>query len=192
MRVVARVIHSGLMTTIQDLGRPGTRHLGIPCGGAMDRLSHRLANRLVGNPETAATLEMTLTGEVLQWVEDSVIAVTGADMAPQIQGPGERREACPQGWPVSVAAGSVLKFGVARRGCRAYLSIAGGWDVPVVIGSRSTLLRSALGGVHGRALRAGDELRRVPSEVGLAVGSAEAARGWFVRLQNLPSAAGTL
>ena len=191
MSVVARVIRSGLMTTIQDFGRPGTRHLGIPCGGAMDRLSHRLANRLVGNAETAATLEMTLTGDVLQWVQDGFIAVTGADMAPQIQGPGKRCEALPQGRPVSVAAGSVLLFGAARRGCRAYLSIAGGWDVPVVAGSRSTLLRSALGGVQGRALVAGDELRCVPSEVDLAVRSAEAVTGWFVRLQNLPSMAGT-
>ncbi|MEI7698547.1 MAG: biotin-dependent carboxyltransferase family protein [Planctomycetia bacterium] len=191
MSVVARVIRSGLMTTVQDLGRPGTRHLGIPCGGAMDRLSHRLANRLVGNPDTAATLEMTLTGEVLQWFQDSVIAVTGADMAPEIQGPGEQREACPQGRPVSVTAGSVLKFGVARRGCRAYLSIAGGWDVPVVIGSRSTLLRSELGGFNGRALHAGDELRGGLHEVELARRSAEAATGWFVRLQDLPSAAGT-
>lgn len=191
MSVVARVIRPGLMTTVQDLGRPGTRHLGIPCGGAMDRLSHRLANRLVGNPETAATLEMTLTGEVLQWVEDSVIAVTGADMAPEIQGPGDQREACPQGRPVSIAAGCVLKFGVARKGCRAYLSIAGGWDVPVVTGSRSTLLRSGLGGLNGRALQAGDELRCVPHQVKLAGGSADAATGWFVRLQDLPSAAGT-
>jgi len=191
MSVVVRVQRAGLMTTVQDPGRPGTRHLGIPSGGAMDRLSHRLANRLVGNAETAATLEMTLTGDVLQWVQDSVIAVTGADMAPEIQGPGERLAALPQGRPILVVAGSVLKFGPARRGCRAYLSIAGGWDVPAIAGSRSTLLRSALGGLDGRALQAGDELRCGPHDVELARRSAEAATGWFIRLQDLPSVVGT-
>ena len=75
-----RVLRAGLMTTVQDLGRPATRHWGVPVGGAMDQLSHRLANRLVGNPDNAATLEMTLTGDVLQWEQDAVIAITGASL----------------------------------------------------------------------------------------------------------------
>ncbi|MVN77265.1 5-oxoprolinase/urea amidolyase family protein [Hymenobacter sp. HMF4947] len=147
------VLRPGLLTTVQDLGRPGYQQAGIVVGGALDALALRVANLLVGNPETAAGLEITLRGPTLRFETDHLVALTGADLTPTIGG-----QALPLHRPVWVRAGAELVFGGARAGCRAYLAVSGGLAVPLVLGSRATYLRAALGGLDGRALRAGDQL----------------------------------
>jgi antagonist of KipI len=141
------VIRAGPMTTVQDAGRPGHRAEGVPVGGAADLFALRLANLLVGNPEDAAVLECTLAGPTLEFAEDTTLAVGGAEFA-----------GVPSWQPMVVRAGGRLVLGPCRRGCRGYVAIAGGIDVPVVLGSRSTYLRAHLGGHEGRALRDGDRL----------------------------------
>ena len=148
-----RVARPGLLTTVQDLGRRGHQHEGIPEGGAMDTLAARLANLLVGNEENAAVLEITLLGPRLEVGRGITMAVTGANFDVQLDG-----QAIPQWRAHHLNAGSTLDVGSARTGCRCYLAIAGGLDVPVVLGGRSTCLPAAFGGFHGRALRAGDVL----------------------------------
>lgn len=155
---VLRILRAGLLTTVQDQGRLDLRHFGVPVGGAMDQWSHELANRLVGNSPSSATLEMTLTGDEIEWSHDALIAITGADMNPVLNSSLRDGLAVPQHRPVFIPAGTRIRFSTARRGCRCYVAVAGGLDVPVVMGSRSTYLRAALGGFHGRALRAGDEI----------------------------------
>ncbi len=150
---MVKVISAGLATTIQDLGRPGYYHLGIPIGGAMDRLALRAANLLVGNPEGAACLEAVFMGPELEFTEDAIVAVTGADLPPKVD--GDARE----GWTsFAVKAGQVLSFDFLRGGARAYIAISGGIDTPEMLGSRSTYAIGALGGVEGRAIQPGDEL----------------------------------
>ncbi len=147
------VIKPGLATTVQDLGRPGYYHLGIPMGGAMDRLALRTGNLLVGNDEGAACLESAYMGPELRFDADTVIAVTGADVPVLIDGVEHAS------WTaLAVRAGQTLSFGIVRNGARIYLAFAGGIDVPEVLGSRSTYLVGALGGYHGRTLAAGDRL----------------------------------
>lgn len=150
-----RVEHPGLLTTVQDLGRRGWQHLGIGVCGAMDAWSARAANALVGNDEAAALLEMTLQGPRLTLVEGGWLALTGADLSPELNG-----KALPLWRPVYAPAGSQLRFGRARNGCRAYLAFAGGLAVDPVLGSFSTDRRGGFGGWQGRALKAGDELPR--------------------------------
>lgn len=147
------IVDGGMLTTVQDLGRYGSQRYGVPVAGAMDGWALRAANRLVGNADGLAGLEMTLAGPVLRFDADAVIAVTGADLGALIDGR-------PIGlWQSRrIRARSVLSFAGARAGIRAYLAVGGGIDVPVVLGSRSTFTRSALGGHEGRALRAGDHL----------------------------------
>ncbi|HEY0708763.1 MAG TPA: urea carboxylase, partial [Polyangia bacterium] len=150
------VLDGGMQTTVQDW--PGRQHLwnvGVPPSGPMDDLAFRLANRLLGNPEGAPALEMTLSGPILRFQADTVIALTGAAMDARLDGR-------PVAWesPVSVARGSLLKLGVARgRGARAYLAVQGGIDVPALFDSRATFMLGGFGGHGGRALRAGDVLR---------------------------------
>ena len=147
------VISAGIATTIQDLGRPGYYHLGIPIGGAMDRLALRAANLLVGNDEGAAGLEAVFVGPELEFTEDTLIAVTGAELPPKID--GEPKET----WTaIDVRRGQVLSFDFLKAGARAYIAIAGGIDTPTALGSRSTYAIGALGGVEGRALQPGDSL----------------------------------
>jgi len=143
----------GLLSTVQDLGRTGLQHLGVPVNGVMDELAHRLANLLVGNDEGEATLEMTLAGPRLRFGEDAVIAVCGADMEARA---GERL--LPMWRPVRIPRGTVLDFGRATQGARSYLAVAGGFDLPPVFGSRSTALMGGYGGHRGRALKKGDAL----------------------------------
>jgi antagonist of KipI len=119
----------------------------------MDALAIRVANLLVGNTEGAAGLEITLLGPTIRFEADHLIALTGADLSPTLDG-----QPMPQHRPIAVRSGAVLAFGAARAGCRAYLAVAGGLEVPLVLGSRSTYLRANLGGWHGRALSTGDEL----------------------------------
>jgi biotin-dependent carboxylase-like uncharacterized protein len=147
------VLEGGPLTTIQDLGRFGHLRVGIPTSGPLDQDAFLLANRLVGNPDGAAGLECTVIGPRIEFADNRLIAVTGADMAPTVNG-----AAAPAGQAVPVKAGDVLRFGPARAGVRAYLAVAGGLETPVVLGSRSTYVRGRLGGLGGRALRKGDRL----------------------------------
>jgi biotin-dependent carboxylase-like uncharacterized protein len=143
----------GLETTVQDEGRTGVYAQGLAPSGAMDKHSYRIGNLLVGNPPGLAGLEMTYLGAELCFTEDTVFAVTGAEMGPKLD--GEPIEA----WTShAAAAGSVLSFGYLTAGARAYLAVAGGIDVPEYEGSRSTYTLVGLGGFHGRALAAGDAL----------------------------------
>ena len=143
----------GLATTVQDLGRPGYYHLGIPLSGGMDRFALRTANLLVGNDEGAAVLEAVFMGPELEFTADATVAVTGAELPPKVN--GELR----QTWTsFRVKAGQVLSFDFLKKGARAYIAISGGVEVPVVLGSRSTYALGALGGHEGRKLQAGDQL----------------------------------
>ncbi|WP_272001926.1 biotin-dependent carboxyltransferase family protein [Roseovarius sp. ZX-A-9] len=145
------VVKPGLLTTIQDLGRPGYFHLGIPEGGAMDRAAMRIANMLVGNPEDAAGLEAVFIGPELTFNDDTLVAVCGAEMPILVD--GEARD----GWSsFMVKAGQTLKFGFLKTGARIYIAFAGGIDTPPALGSRATYPIGALGGFEGRALAAGD------------------------------------
>lgn len=137
----------GLWTTIQDLGRPGQRAAGVPQSGGVDAASLRLANLLVGNPETAAGLEFTLTGPRLLFERDTLVAVAGGDFT-----------GLPRWQPVRIQAGTHVALGQARSGCRGVLAVAGGIAVPRVLGSASTYEPAALGGLGGRRLAAGDRL----------------------------------
>ncbi len=148
-----RVENPGLVTTIQDLGRPGYFHLGIPIGGAMDRYALRLANLLVGNAEGAAGLEAAFVGPTLRFENDSVIAVTGADIAVKVDG-----EELPTWTSLEVKAGQVVNFGHLQGGARPVIAVAGGIDVPEALGSRSTYPIGALGGLEGRPLAKDDIL----------------------------------
>jgi antagonist of KipI len=142
-----------MLTTIQDSGRWGYQSCGVPVAGPMDPLSHRLANALVGNDRGAATLEVTLVGPELEFEDERVVAVTGADFEITLDG-----KLAQTGAPFMVAPESRLRFGRRRRGARAYLAIRGGVAVPPVLGSRATHVISAMGGLGGRSLKAGDRL----------------------------------
>ncbi|HIU64552.1 MAG TPA: biotin-dependent carboxyltransferase family protein [Candidatus Avacidaminococcus intestinavium] len=155
-----KVIKPGLLSSVQDLGRIGFQKYGINVAGAMDVVSLRLANILTGNQEGEAGLEITMTGPTLEFMSDTLIALTGADLSPVIDGMPVRMHRA-----VAVKAGSILKFGTCLKGCRTYLAVAGGFDVPAVMASKSTYLRGALGGFQGRALQKGDVLYSgTPSE----------------------------
>jgi len=134
------VLRAGPLTTVQDLGRPGWAHLGVPRSGALDQPALRLANRLVGNPDGAAGLEVTLTGCALRLTEPGTIAVTGARAAVRVAG-----EPVGFGEPVPVPAGAVVELGRARQGVRSYVAVAGGIAVEPVLGSRATDTLSGLG-----------------------------------------------
>jgi antagonist of KipI len=148
-----RVVKAGMLTTIQDQGRWGLQSRGVPVAGPMDPISHRLANLLVGNDADAAALEVTLLGPQLEFEDERVIAVAGAEFEIFVD-----RKAMPMHAPFVVAAESQLRFGARRRGARAYVAIAGGIVVPRTLGSRSTHLISGIGGIDGRPVRAGDRL----------------------------------
>lgn len=150
----ATVVQPGLLTTVQDAGRWGYQDLGVPVAGPMDHVSQRLANALVGNPRNAATLEVTWLGPELKMAQETRIAVAGADLHVTLDG-----AVVPLHAPVRCRAGSVLRFGDRRFGARAYVAFDGGIAVPLVLGSRATHVVSGLGGIGGRALKAGD---RVP------------------------------
>jgi len=147
------VLRAGMQTTVQDLGRRGRLAEGVPVGGAADAFALRVANLLVGNPEDAPALEITLIGPELEFGEAACVAVCGA-----------RFDQVPPWRPVRVEAGGRIRFGRRLQGCRAYLSISGGFDVEPVMGGRGTLLSAGIGGFQGRALRDGDVLRSVPSK----------------------------
>ena len=156
------ILKPGLSTTVQDLGRPGYYHLGIPESGAMDKFSLAAANLLVGNPEGAAALEAVFQGPEIRFDRDAVVAVCGAHMPPKVDGVDESN------WTsFTVKSGQTLSFGFLKSGARAYIAVSGGVDVPPVLGSRSTYPLGALGGFEGRALKAGDRVN-VGTESGRA------------------------
>lgn len=143
----------GLSTTIQDGGRSGYYHLGIPPSGALDQYSLAAANALVGNGPDDAVLEIVYMGPELHFTGPGVVAVTGAEIAPRVNG-----EARPQWESFDVAEGDVLDFDYLKAGSRAYLAVAGGFDTRVDLGSRSTYVIGSLGGVDGRPIAEGDVL----------------------------------
>ena len=152
-RAAVTVVKPGLMSTIQDRGRWGHQHLGVPPAGPMDPAAHDLANVVVGNSPDAATIETTLLGPELRFEHPVRVAVTGADLSPELDGmpvPFDSAADC--------AAGSVLRFGGRKSGGRAYVAFLGGIDVRPVLGSRATHVQSGMGGLDGRLLRAGDGL----------------------------------
>jgi antagonist of KipI len=142
-----------MFTTVQDQGRWGFQSRGVPVSGAMDWYSHRLANRLLENDPSMATLEVTLTGPHIRFESGAAFAVTGAEFKLTLDdAPVEMNQ------PVEAGPGAVLKFGERLRGARAYIALAGGIDVPEILGSRSTHVLTGMGGYEGRALRAGDKI----------------------------------
>jgi antagonist of KipI len=167
-----RVIEPGFQTTVQDVGRPGHAHIGVSASGACDVLSLRIGNWLVGNPEGAAALEMTLVGGTFAFSAPGVIALAGSDLEPAIDG----YRVSPWG-AIEVKQGQTLVCGATRSGARCYLCARGGIALDPVLGSRSTHLTTGLGGLAGRVLQKGDTLafgssgeqtpatRRFPREV---------------------------
>ena len=152
-RPILRVLDPGPQTTVQDAGRSGHMRYGIPPSGPVDRHSFVLANRLVGNADGAAALEFTLIGPRLSAGAPCSVAVTGADAPITLND-----RPAPAWTTLSLAAGDVVRIGPARAGVRGYVAVAGGIDVPPVLGSRATYLRGRLGGLHGRALAREDRL----------------------------------
>ncbi|WP_409433267.1 biotin-dependent carboxyltransferase family protein [Litorimonas sp. RW-G-Af-16] len=147
------VLSGGTQTTLQDVGRQGYRHLGIPGGGAADKLSFALANFLVGNPWDAPALECALGGLHIRFNTPTTVALSGAQMWAQVNG-----QNVPLLKSFSVEAGDILTLSYTRAGCRAYIAVAGGLDGDNFLGSRSTYTPAELGGIGGRALKTGDEL----------------------------------
>lgn len=167
-----RVIKPGALTTVQDGGRTGFQAKGFNVTGVMDRRAYRMANFLVGNYTDEAVLEMSMFGGSFTFLESNYIAITGADMSPTVEG-----VPAPMYETIFVREGDTLSFGAAKNGMYTYLAVAGGLDVPQVLGSRSTNLKCALGGFDGRKLRPGDILLfRSPLD---ALGS--------LRVHHLPS-----
>jgi len=148
-----RVKQPGLLTTVQDTGRFGEYAIGMPPSGAMDVFSYQVGNYLVGNEEGAAGLEITYLGPQLEITENAVIAITGAEIPPKING-----EEVPTWEALRVEEGDSLSFDYLKSGARSYLAVAGGIDVPIFMHSRSTYTLIGLGGHEGRALQEGDEL----------------------------------
>jgi antagonist of KipI len=149
-----RVVEPGAFTTVQDLGRPGHAGAGVPPSGAMDAIALRAANLLVGNPEDAAALEITMSGPLLTFETDGVLALAGAPFAALLDG-----EPVPFGASFAVAADSTLRVERPSHGMRAYLAVRGGIAVPPVLDASSTLVSAGIGGWQGRALASGDYLR---------------------------------
>ncbi len=174
--MVVKVLKPGLSTTVQDLGRPGYYHIGIPISGGMDRHALAAANLLVGNKEGAAVLEAVFMGPELEFGVDATVAVTGAELPPKLDGTQRKT------WTsFKVKKGQVLSFDFLRKGARAYIAISGGIDVPIVLGSRSTYTLGALGGFQGRKLAEGDKL-----PIGKGRGANE-GRSVAEKLRGLPS-----
>jgi len=153
------VIQPGAFTTIQDLGRYGYQKYGVSISGAMDRFALRVANLLAGNDEGEAAVEATIIGPRLKALGKIQVAITGADLSPEIDG-----IATPMWRTLDVPEGSILSFGALKSGCRAYLAVSGGIDFPLVMGSRSIHTRSNLGG-KGRSLTKGDVIKRKDSGI---------------------------
>ncbi len=147
------VLAPGLLSTVQDAGRNGWRHLGVGRSGALDSLSFSIANLLVGNAANTGAIEITLTGPRLHFSEPARIAICGARIDASLDG-----QTLPCWRHVDIPAGSELRLGACRQGARAYLAVAGGFDIKPMLGSPGTDLRAGFGGIDGRALQSGDRL----------------------------------
>lgn len=145
------ILHAGMFTTVQDLGRFHYQQYGVPVGGAMDKSALRMINMLVGNEENEAGLEITIMGPKLLIKKTTLLAIGGADMEPLLNG-----ERIPLWRPILAEEGSMLCLGKAKSGCRAYVTFAGGINIDRTMGSKSTYIRAALGGIEGRMLKKGD------------------------------------
>ena len=172
MTAVFSVVEPGLLTTVQDLGRPGAIASGVPPAGAMDRFAHAAANLLVGNDRNQATLECTLSGPGLLALRPCLVAITGADLGAEVNG-----RAAPMWTGIFMAAGGRLSFAGRRSAARAYVAVSGGFDGERWLGSRSTYLLVSRGGMHGRGLKAGDELHLAADHSAPAVAGRQLARG---------------
>ena len=169
------ILAPGLLTSVQDGGRVGSRAFGVRVGGAADSHSFHVANLLVGNDPNSAALEITLTGPTIRLQRAATVALCGAAIDAHADGialPGWR--------PIALPAGCTLALGACRRGARAYLACDGGIDVPLVLGSRSTDLRAGFGGHHGRTLRAGDILPLGNSRARTSATGAPDVAAWWI------------
>lgn len=146
-----RILKGGLLTTVQDLGRTGYQSQGFGVAGVMDVRSFKIANLLLDNPENEAVLEFTLIGPTLEFTSATIIAITGGDFQPSVNG-----EPVPMYTAIYMNKGDILKFGSARTGSRGYVAFSSYLDIPVVMGSRCTNLKSKIGGFKGRKLMADD------------------------------------
>lgn len=190
-----KVIKPGLLTTVQDLGRPGYQQYGVAVGGALDAFAARVANLIVGNDDDDALLEIAQTGPDLLFEREALVAWNGGEFDAMIGG-----QRLPRDRAVRVAAGETVSFGVARAGLRAWLAVAGGIDVPLVLGSRATYRRAGIGGHEGRPLKAGDGLKTFdPGEWATTLLTtlrtrAQRATVWTVRPETLgqPAPAGVV
>ena len=165
--MIVHIESPGMLSTIQDNGRQGYRAYGLPAAGAMDRRSLGIANVLLGNAQDEAALEMTLMAATIRFEGEGIVALAGGDLGATLND-----------WPLSpvgsfaVHDGDVLRFQGTKWGCRSYLAVAGGFDIPSEMGSKSTYIRGGVGGAHGRALRRGDALsaraveQAMPSYIG--------------------------
>lgn len=151
---IFEIVIPGAYTTVQDLGRYGYQQMGIPVSGALDPFAFRIANMLVGNEQNQALLEITITGPQLTILADSEVAVTGAEIGVALNG-----RPVPMWRSFRIKTGDLLSIQQVKSGCRAYLAVSGGLDVPVVMGSRSTYVGGHFGGFKGRPLQTGDRLR---------------------------------
>lgn len=176
-----RVVRAGLFTTVQDAGRWGWQHLGVPVSGAMDQVSHRLANALVGNTPADATLEVTLDGPEIEFEDRRIVAVCGARFDMALDGKPVR-----DGDAFEAGAGARLRFRTRRQGARAYVAVAGGIDVPSVLGSRATHVATRMGGL-GRPLMAGDVLPLGAATGPLPIRRREDGAAGLVRLPAGPA-----
>jgi len=148
------VLTPGAYTTVQDKGRYGYQQMGIPVCGVLDAFAFRAANMLVGNPDYPAVLEITIMGPRLEILVESDVAVTGAEMGMTLN------EQPVEGWrSIRVKPGDILNIQQVKSGCRAYLAISGGIEVPIVMGSRATYVGGKLGGYRGRPLKEGDVIQ---------------------------------
>lgn len=180
-----RVLHGGTLTTVQDLGRRGWRHLGVALAGALDPVQSALANRLVGNAADAAVLELTMRGPTLAIAAPIRIALCGAAVDARFEDARGHAHAVSCGRPVTLPAGT-LKLGAIRGGPRAWLAVAGGINALPVLCSRSTDLRGGFGGIDGRALRAGDTLST--GSHAIADTTTLQAPDWWVALDDAAAA----
>ena len=147
------VMNPGLLTSVQDAGRVGYQQFGVSVSGVMDPRAMKIANILVGNDENEAVLECTMMGPQLRFNEANVVAITGGDLGPTLDGQPVATYAA-----FAVQAGQTLRFTGLRTGCRAYIAFAGGLDIPLVMGSRSTYMKAKIGGMEGRKLEKNDEI----------------------------------
>ena len=172
------ISRAGFLTSVQDLGRIGYRHAGVSLGGALDAFGLRIANLLVGNHESAAGLEITFGALQLRFTDERIVAWCGGEFDVQVGS-----ASLPAGHAARLQPDEKLKFGQPQIGCRSWLAISGGVDVPSVLGSRSTDLRAQFGGFEGRVLRDGDivplgEFRRSPTAATAKISSMSAPHDW--------------